>query len=149
MRIEEAGGCFHDRDGLVVHRNGEEAVLVVAQNSYELQTKILGVELGGEAVGNCLLCTGGDLDGVLLGGEVANDTGLSILLQGQRSANNGDANGRGLVVVDGQASFGGMAVDELDAKDLRLGERDRDLDVQVGRLRLFLYDLFDLLHTTN
>lgn len=38
-----------------------------------------------------------------------------------------------------------MAIDELDAKDLGLGEGDRDLYVQVGRLGLLFSDLFDLL----
>lgn len=118
LRVEEASSRFHNRNGLVVHRNSEEAVLVVAQNRHKLQTQILGVELGGEAVRNRLLRTSRDLDGVLLGGQVADDAGLPALLQRQRSADDGDANGRGLVVGDGKASFGGMAVDELDAKDL-------------------------------
>ena len=38
-----------------------------------------------------------------------------------------------------------MAVDELDAKDLRLGERGRDLDIQVRCLGLgYFLDLLSL-----
>jgi hypothetical protein len=44
------------------------------------------------------------------------------LLRDERAANNGDANGSGLLVGDRQAGGGGMAIDELGAEDLRLGE---------------------------
>jgi hypothetical protein len=39
-----------------------------------------------------------------------------------------------------------VAVDELDAKDLRLGERDGDSDLEIGRLGVVVYlgDLLDL-----
>lgn len=94
------------------------------------------MELLGEGVGNGLLLARGDLDRVLLGGQVAHNLVLASSLLGEGAANQADANCLGLVVADGQASFGGMAVDELDAKDLSLGERDRDLDVQVRRLGL-------------
>lgn len=38
-----------------------------------------------------------------------------------------------------------MAVDELDAENLSLGERDRDGDLEVGCLRRVVVDLGNLL----
>jgi hypothetical protein len=146
LGVKEASSRLHDSHSLVVDRHVVEAVFVVLQHGHELQTQILGVHVGGEGVGNGLLCTSRDLDRVLLRGEIADDTRLSSLLQRQRTANNGHAYGGGFTVGDGQAGFGGMAVDKLDAEDFRLREGDRDLDVQVGRLGL-LCDLFDLQRT--
>lgn len=76
------------------------------------------MQVGGEGVGDSLLGTGGDLDGVFLGGEVAHNLGLAIGLLEQRAADDVHTNGLGLVVGDGQTSFGSMTVDELDTKDL-------------------------------
>lgn len=61
---------------------------------------------------------------------------------GQRASNETDANGLGLLVADGEASFRGMAVDEFNTKNLGLGEGDGDLDVEIGRLGA-LGGLFD------
>jgi hypothetical protein len=94
------------------------------------------VQVGAEGVGHRLLRAGGDLDRVLLGSQVADNLSLAIDLVSQRAANKADANWQGLAVADGEASLGSMAVDELDAEDLGLRERDRDLDIEVGRLRL-------------
>jgi hypothetical protein len=144
LRVEEAGSRLNNSNRLVVDRNGVEAVLLVLQHGYERQTQILGVHVGGEGVRDGLLGASWDLDGVLLRSEVADDTRLSGLLQRKRSADDGDTDGERLIVGDGQTSFGGMAIDELNAKDLILGEGDGDLDIQIGRLRLLIYNLFDL-----
>jgi hypothetical protein len=142
--VEEAVSRLNNSDRLVVDRDSVKGVLLVLQYGHERQTQILGMHVGGEGVGHRLLCASWNLDGVLLCGEVADDTRLSGLLEGKRSADDGDANGERLIVGDGKTSFGGMAIDELDAKDLRLGEGDGDLDVQIGRLRRLIYNLFDL-----
>lgn len=147
LRVEEAGGRLHDADSLVVDRHRVEVVLAVLQNSHKLQAQILRVELGGEGVRDGLLGTRWDLDRVLLRGEVADDVALSGLFLEQRSADDGDAYGSWLSVVDGQPSLGSVTIDELDTEDLRLREGHRDLDIEVGRLRLILCDLLDLQHT--
>lgn len=136
LRVEQAGGPLNDGDGLVVGGDSEDGVLRVPQNGDELEAEILGVELGREGVWDGLLSAGGNLDGVLLRGEVAHDLRLAIGLLEKRATNDADANGLGLVVGDGQTRLGGMAVDQLDSKDLALGERCRDLDVQVWCLGL-------------
>ena len=89
-----------------------------------------------EAVGNCLVGASGNLNGVALAGEIAKDLRLSCNFLDQRATDNGDANRSGLIVDHGQTRLGGLAVDELDAEDLRLRERDGDGDVEIGSLRL-------------
>jgi hypothetical protein len=102
------------------------------------------VQLGGEGVGNSLLLARGDLDRVFLGSQVANNLGLASSFVGQRAGNETQANWLGLVVADGEASLRGMTIDELNTKDLSLGEGDGNLDVKVGRLGV-LDGLFDCL----
>lgn len=94
------------------------------------------MELGGECEGHCLLGAGRDLNRVFLRGKIAHDLRLAVGFQEERAANDVHANGLGFVVGDGQTRLGGMTVDQLDAKDLTLGERGRDLDIQVWCLGL-------------
>jgi hypothetical protein len=106
------------------------------------------VHLGREGVGEGLLLAGGDADAVFLGGEVLEDLGL-VGLGGERAADDQDLDGLGLLVVDIEDGAGGVAVDELDAKDLCLGEGGGDVDVEVGCLLLEgvfdgLFDALDL-----
>lgn len=122
LRVEYAVGPLDNSDSLVVGGDSENGVLGVPQDSNELETEVLGVHLGGEGVGHGLLCAGRNLDGVLLRGKVAQDLKLAIDLLEQRATDNVHANGLRLVVGDGQAGLSGMAIDELDAEDLRLGE---------------------------
>ena len=146
LRVEEASGSFDNADRLVVYGDSVEGVLGVLQNGNELETQVLGVHLRGEAVGGRLLLASGDFQRVALGRQVAQDLGLrrSVLQQG--SADNGQDNGLRLVILDRQAGLGRVAVDELHAEDLGLGEADGGGDLEVGRLGLlddFLY-AFDL-----
>lgn len=134
LRIEEAGWGLDNADSLVVDWDGIEGVFGVLQDSHELQAQILGMELSAEGVGHRLLSAGGNLQRVALGGEVAHNLALTGDLLNQRTADKRNANGRWLVVGDGQTRFGDMAVDELDAENLRLGERDGDGDLEVRRL---------------
>ena len=123
LRVEDAGGSLDNRDGLIVGGDGEDGVLRVSQDGDKLQAEVLRVQLGGESVGHGLLCASRDLDRVLLRGEVAHDLRLSVDLLEKRATNDVHTDRLGLVVGDGQTSFSGMTVDELDAEDLRLGER--------------------------
>lgn len=61
LRVEEASGGLDDADSFVVDGHGVEGVLAVGQDSNELQTQILGMELGGEGVGHGLIGASGDL----------------------------------------------------------------------------------------
>lgn len=146
LRVQEASGRLNNADRLIVHRNSVESLLAVLEHSPQLQTQILGVQLSGEGIGHRLLCSSGDVDRVLARSEVAHNLLLAGHLLDQRTANERHGNGRGLLVVDGEAGFGGMAVDELDAEDLRLWEGDGYGDIEFGCLRLLVDvdDLFDL-----
>ena len=122
LRVEDAVGPLDNSDSLVVGGDSEDGVLRVPQDSDELKTEVLGVHLGGEGVGHGLLCTGRDLDRVLLRSEVAQNLKLAIDLLEQRATHNVHANGLGLIVGDGQAGLSGMTIDKLNAEDLRLGK---------------------------
>ena len=123
LRVEDAGGPLDDRDGLVIGGDSEDGVLRVPQDSDKLEAKVLGVQLGGESIRHGLLCASGDLNGVLLGSEVADNLRLAVGLLKKGATNDAHTNGLGFGVGDGQTSFGGMTVDELDAENLRLRER--------------------------
>jgi hypothetical protein len=108
-----------------------------------MQAHILGVHFGAEAVRDSLLCAGRNLNVELLCGQVAQNLGIGRGILHQRASNDGNANGLGLVVSDGEDGLGGVPIDELHAEDLGLRERGRDFDIVVGRLGL-VYDFFDL-----
>jgi hypothetical protein len=122
LRVKEASGRLYDSDSLIVDRNRNQHAFAVLQNDNELQAEALRMQVGGEGVGNRLLGARWDLDRIAPRREVADDARLAVLLRDERAANNGDANGSGLLVGDRQAGGGGMAIDELGAEDLRLGE---------------------------
>lgn len=148
MRVEPANGSLDNADGLVVNLAGVDLTGGALEHGGEVQAQVLGVHLGREGVGEGLLLAGGDADAVFLGGEVLEDLGL-VGLGGERAADDQDLDGLGLLVVDIEDGAGGVAVDELDAKDLCLGEGGGDVDVEVGCLLLEgvfdgLFDALDL-----
>jgi hypothetical protein len=147
LRVEDAGRRLHNGDGLVVDGDGVEGALLVLEHGYKLQADVLGVHLGREAVRQRLLLAAGDRQSVALAGEVAQDLRLVASILDQRAADEVDGDGLGLLVGDGQTSLGRMAVDQLDAEDLRLREAGRDGHLQIGRLGLVVddsVDIFDL-----
>jgi hypothetical protein len=148
LRVEPANGSLDNADGLVVNLAGVDLTGGALEHGGEVQAQVLGVHLGREGVGEGLLLAGGDADAVFLGGEVLEDLGL-VGLGGERAADDQDLDGLGLLVVDIEDGAGGVAVDELDAKDLCLGEGGGDVDVEVGCLLLEgvfdgLFDALDL-----
>lgn len=94
------------------------------------------MHLGAERVCDRLRLAGGNLNLVPRGGQVAEDDSLVANILEKRSANDGNANGFGFLILDVEDSLRGVAVDELHAENLGLREFGLDLDVQVGRLRL-------------
>lgn len=62
LRVEEAGRRFNNADGLIVHRDGVEGILMILQHRNKLQTHILGVHLGAEGVRHGLALACGDLN---------------------------------------------------------------------------------------
>lgn len=110
-----------------------------------------------KGIGQALALTSGDRDTIARGREVADNdrwvrSARHILRRQEGAADDEDADGLGLGVVDVEDCAGWVAVDELDAKDLGVGEGGLDVDLQVGRLKLAgvfdivfeLLDVFDL-----
>lgn len=151
LRVKNAGGSLNNADSLVVDGDGVEGFLRVLEHSYQLETHILGVHLGAEAVRDGLLLAGRNVERVALGGEILQDARFIAGVLEQRAADDGDADGLGLFIGDGQARLGGVAIDELHAEDLGLRKAGRHGDLEVGRLGLLddLFDVFDLGATVN
>jgi hypothetical protein len=89
-----------------------------------------------ESVGEGLLLARGDLDAILLGGQVANDARAGWVEVGspQGAANELHSDRVGLFVGEGQNGFGGDVVDQFDAEDFGGGEGGCDGDVERGSL---------------
>ena len=143
LGIKDADGGLNNGDGLVVRDVGEDAALAVLQDGDQVQTKVLRVELRGERVGQALAGACGDRDTILLAGQVADDDGGLGRARGikgceERAANEHDVDGCGFVVGHIEDRAGWVAVDQLDAEDLGVGERSGDFDVEIGRLKLLL-----------
>ena len=146
LRIEDAGVGFDNADCLVESRHGEEVALGVRHDSGKVQPEVLGVHVGGEGVGQCLLRARRNLGVVAGGSEVAN-VPTWFPERPKTASNEIDADGVLFLVGEGQESFGRVAIDELHAKDLGGRERSRDRDCQLGDLDLLLSILNGLLHT--
>lgn len=131
--VEDARLGLDDAHGAIEGLNGEELALAIRQNSGDVQTNILGVHLGREAVRDGLLLAGGNLGAIASGSQVANH--LAFLIQSPQAASEEVySDGVRLIVGDGDQSFGRTTIDKLDAKDLRGGERSLGLDGKVGNL---------------
>ncbi len=107
----------------------------MADDSSEIQTELLRVHVGLETVGKSLLLACRDLDGVLLGGEIANNTraGRVEVRSPQTASHKLDGDGFGLLVAEGDDGIRGLSIDQLDAEDLSFGEGSGHSDIQVGR----------------
>jgi hypothetical protein len=129
LRIEEAGGSLSNGDGAVESRVGVQHSKVVLEDGSQVEGQFLGVHVGSEAVGGSLLLAGRDQEVVLGDGQVVDGLGAH-----ERATDEAKVNRSRLMVGDGQDSVGRVAIDKLDTKDLRVGERYRDIDVQLGGL---------------
>lgn len=87
------------------------------------------MHVGGEAEGQALLLSRGNLDGILVGGQVANDARRRSWIRSPQAATD-ELNGDwvGLFVGEGEDGLGLLAIDQLDAKDLSIREAGFDCD---------------------
>lgn len=129
LRVEEAHRSLNNRDSAIESRVGVQHAHVVLENGGQVEGQVLGVYLGSEAVGCSLLLASRDQKVVLAEGQVADSLGAD-----EGTTNEAKVNGGSLMVGDGQDSVGRVAIDELDTEDLRVGEGNRDGDVQLGSL---------------
>lgn len=137
LRVEEGGRGLDNGDGLVEDLGGVDVAGGALNHGGKVESQVLRVHLGCEAEGQGLLLAGGDGDIVAGGSQVAEDnwrvrgTRLAIGSQ-ERATDEQEVDGLGLVVCDGEESLGGMAIDELDTKDLAVREDGRDVDGKLG-----------------
>lgn len=118
-----------------------DVALGVGDDSDKAEENILRLHVEGKGEGELLLLAGGDLDVVLDGRQVADDglvgglLGGELLGGGEGAADKGDLDGAIVAVVDLDDSLCGTAVDELDAKDVGLGEAGADIGLELGDIR--------------
>lgn len=98
--VENAGRRLNNADRLIVHSDSVESIFAIFQNSYKLQTNILRVHLGGEAVGHSLRLASGNLDLVARSGQVTQNLRLWTSILKNRAADNGNANSLRFIVGD-------------------------------------------------
>lgn len=142
MGVEDAGLRLDNAHGAIEGLNVEEVALAVRHDSGKVQTEILGVHLSGEAVADALLGVGGDLNAVTRGSQVADRLAL-LLRSPQATADKVHGNWVRFIVGECDKSLGRVTIDQLDAKDLRSGERRLSSDSKAGNL---LSSLFGILH---
>ena len=141
LRVEDAGRGLDDAGEAAVDLHLEDLTLGVADDSEELDDDVLGVHVQDKVERERLGLAGGDADVVLDGGQVADDSGGSRGIFGQRlggpegTSDECDLNWAILLVLDLDQSSGRPAVDELDAKDVRVREDSLDLGLQFDRRR--------------
>ena len=144
LGVEDAGLGLDNAHGAIEGLNVEEVTLAVRHDSGKVQTQILGVHLGGEAVADALLGVGGDLNAVAGGSQVTDR--LAVLLRSpQATADKVHGDWVGLIVGECDKSLGRVTIDQLDAEDLRSGERRLSGHGKGGDL---LSNLFSILHIT-
>jgi len=135
LGVEDASLGLHNAHGAIEGLNGEKLALTVRQNGGNVQTKILGVHFGGEAIRDSLLLASGNLNTIAGGSQVANN--LALLLQVPKATSKEvDSDWVRLVVDDRNQSLSWTTIDELNAKDLGGRERSLSLDSKVGNLSL-------------
>jgi len=124
LGIEDAGIRLDNADSAIVGSDGEETTFAVRENGRQGQLEVLGVHLGGEAVADGLLRSGGNLDTVASSGQVASDLGL-VLGVAKTTAHKVHSDRVWLIVRDRDQCLSRVTVDKLNAKDL--GSRERCL----------------------
>lgn len=129
LRVEEAHGSLNNRDSAVESRVGVQHAGVVLEDGGQVEGQVLGMHFGSKAVGGSLLLASRNQKVVLAESQVADSLGAH-----KGTANEAQVNRSSLMVGDGQDGVGRVAIDELDTEDLRVGERNRDGDVQSGSL---------------
>ena len=121
--------------------SGVDHPSVILDDSSQVEGKILGVHLGSEAVSGSLLLASGDQDIIAADGQVAKSDRRvrgagNARGSEERTSNVAKVDGGSLVVGNREDGVGRVAIDQLHTKDLRVGERNSYLDVQLGRLLL-------------
>lgn len=127
LRVEEAHRSLNHANGLIVDLLGDNLALGALENRRDAQGKVLGVHLRRKRIGQALALASRDGHAIARGGEIAEDdrwvgSAGDILRRQERAADDEDINWLRLGVVDVEDCAGWVAVHELDAEDLGVGE---------------------------
>lgn len=139
LRVKEAGGGLDNGSLAIVSGDLEDVALLVGEDGQQTQANILRHHVERKRVRDRLGLAGLDLQAVLHGREVAHDAlvgggALGQVLGGPQGAiGKDDLDGVVLLVGDLDQSGRGSAVDQLDAQDVRVGERGPDVGIEGGR----------------
>lgn len=115
MRIEDAGVLLDNGDGLVVCLDGVESVLMVTDDSSDVQSQILRVHLRRESVWNTLLFAWPDLHAITDSGQVPDEARACwVEVWGPKTATSKvDCDRLGFIVTEGEDSLRWLSIDEL------------------------------------
>ena len=147
LRVEQARIRINDSDS-AVERLDSIVCLILTDHSCEVQAKLLRVHICLEGEWQALLLAWRDLDSILLGSQVADDARAADVEVGcpQTAANELDGDGLRFFIAEGEAGISGLAINELNAEDLGVGEGGGDKDIQVrrgaGSVDFFVWDLY-------
>ena len=140
LRVKDAGGRLDNAGQTAVSLDLEDLTLGIGKDSEQVDDDILGLHVQDKGERQRLGLSGGDLDIVADGRQVAKDTGAPRRIfrqglgSGQHSTNEGKLDWSLLEVLHLDNCLCWVAVDKLDTK-ARIGEVCGDIDLQVGGLR--------------
>ena len=138
LGVEDAGGGLNNAGGAVVQLNLENLAGRVGDDGNKLDKDILGHHVQDKVVGESLLLASGNLGPEPSGGQVAHNEGVEggVLGHGlsglEGTANESDIDGAILLVCDVDKSPSDLAVHELDAEDVSIGEGGLVIGLELG-----------------
>lgn len=132
LRIKDASIRVNNRNSTVESLQRIECRLP-AHHGSQIESQILRVEIGLEAVGKALLLARGNLNVVLVCSEVSDNARIGLVEGPQASADELHGDRIGFLVHEGEDGLVGLAVGDLNAKDLSVGEGCFDRDGQSRR----------------
>lgn len=138
LRIKDADGRVNDTSSVVADVDLEDASLGVGDHCEKPQLDILGMHVQRKRVRKANLLAGCDLGSIRHGGEVLQDgshgrrVGRKLLESGEDTGDELDGDVALLVVGYVDESFGGLAIDELHAKDVGVGEGSFEIGLEDG-----------------
>ena len=145
LGVEDAGVWFDNRHSAVVCLNSVENVLVVADDSRNVQSQILRVHVRRNRVRNTLFRSCGNLHAIANSGQVSDEARSGWVEVGcpKTASREIDGDGFGLVVAEGEDGLSGFAVDELHAEDLSRWEVHVNRDCYNRTRRWVLHMLLE------
>lgn len=140
LGVKEADGSLDNGRLVVENDDGDDVAIAVGNNGSELDHHILGLLVEGEGEWESLLLASLNLGAVLHRGDVVQDGlvgrsfGRELLGVLDVAGDEGDDDWASLLVLNINEGIGRAAVQDLDAKNVRVGEARLDLRIEGGRL---------------